>query len=96
MNADLFALKDHIIVERDEPTGEVILVDGQTGAMCASNQAAAALLLSLEAGATLQTLAYDLTQAFEVTELVARRDSLAFLNALGAQGFVETLKHAAA
>jgi len=90
MSADEFTLSAHIMIEHDEQTSEVILINGQTGAMCASNETAAALLLPLRAGATLVALADALVEAFDVTDVTARRDVVAFVNALSAMGFIET------
>ena len=90
MSADRFALRPHIMIEHDEQTGEVILIDGQTGAMCASNETAASLLLRLQAGASLEALADGLVEGFDVTDVAARRDTVAFVNSLSAMGFVES------
>ena len=78
------------MIEHDDQTGEVILIDGQSGAMCASNETAAVLLLRLQAGASLEALADGLVEAFDVPDVAARRDTVAFVNSLSAMGFVET------
>ncbi|MFQ5775939.1 MAG: PqqD family protein [Kiloniellaceae bacterium] len=89
MDSGRFALRPHIMIERDHRSDEVILIDGHTGAICSCNAAAAALLLGLEAYVTEDDLVETLLAEFDVSEATARRDVGRFLDSLSAMGFVD-------
>jgi len=89
MNNDRFVLRAHILIENDRACDDVILIDGHTGTVCASNASAGALILSLRAGATFEALVGALLARFDVTAARARRDVARFLDNLSALGLVE-------
>ncbi len=89
MDGSRFALRSHILIERDAQTEDVVLIDSHSGTMCSCNTAAAFLVLRLEDGATEELLAAALSAEFNVSVADARRDMGRFLESLSAQGFLE-------
>ena len=83
------ALKAHIIVERDSDEDDFVLIDSQTGRMCACNETASAVVPHLREGSTIERLAQALVARFPVTREVATRDLNAFLDVLAAEGLLE-------
>ena len=77
MNGSRFAPRSHVLIKQDTLTEDIALIDSHRGTRCASNTAAAFLVLQLEDGATNEALA------------VARRDRGRFFESLGDQGFLE-------
>lgn len=92
MSSGRFALRSHVLIERDHQAEDVILVDGHTGTICSCNATAAVLLLQLESNATQEEMAMALLTEFDVTEAVARRDAGRFLESLSSMGIVELRK----
>lgn len=90
MSSGRFVLRSHVLIERNHQTGDVILVDGQTGAICSCNATAAVLLLQLEGDVTEEEMAVTLLAEFDVSEAAARRDVGRFLESLSSMGIVES------
>lgn len=89
MACEIFTLRSHILIESDQGSNDVILIDGHTGTVCASNATAGTLIMNLRVGATLQALVDALVAQFEVTTERAHKDVERFLDHLSAMGMIE-------
>jgi len=89
MSDNRIAFRPNLMIEQDQHTEEVVLIDGHTGTMCACNVTAAALLGRLREGTTDQELIETLLAQFEVSESAAVHDVKRFLSSLSKMGFIE-------
>ena len=81
-----YALSSHVLLEREDGSDDVIVIDGRTGVICTTNLAASLLLQDLKEGACgASDLIGKLVARFRIPEENARedvRDFLAQLNAM--------------
>jgi len=91
MKASTFRLRSHMILEGDVDGGELILIDGHSGTMCACNATAALLLERLREGARCDDLAADLRERYGLEADAARWDVRDFLDRLSALAGIEVL-----
>lgn len=84
------SLAPHVILERDADEGDVVLVDTRSGRMSACNETATLIVDQLARGATIDHLVNTLTGRFATTEQVAVRDVNTLLDALAAEGLLDT------
>lgn len=68
---------------------EYVLVDTHSASLCSCNAAAWRVLSTLKTGATLEQLAAELSDGFEIEVETARQDALDFVGRLGAMGLID-------
>ncbi len=90
MHETRFALKAHVIVERESDADDIVLIDSRSGRMSACNETASVVIALLQKGTTIVRLVEALVSRFGVADDVATRDINAVLDMLAADGSLET------
>lgn len=84
-------LRPHVRLEADAEGKGGMMLDTQSGAICACNESAWISLKALKKGVDAETLAAGLTKTFEVAPDVARKDILALVSELHLMDLLEQI-----
>jgi len=87
VNDQVFRLSKRAALESEGD--EYVLVDTHSASLCSCNATAWRLLTALTTGATLEQLATELADGFDIDAEIAHRDVLDFVGRLGAVGLID-------
>ena len=82
-------LRSYVRLEADAEGKGGMMLDTQSGTICACNESAWTALKALKKGVDAETLAGALTKTFEVDQDVARKDVLALVSELHLMDLLE-------
>ena len=88
MTGARFILEPKLKLESSHDDGVNVVIDTHSGVISSCNPSAAVLLERLQAGATLDDLATELTSAFVIPEKQAKADATQFIQRLSAMGLI--------
>lgn len=89
MKAERLRLRSYIRLEADAEGSGGMMLDTQSGAICACNASAWSTLKALKKGGDIEALAANLTKTFEVEPQVAEQDVQALIKELQLMNFLE-------
>lgn len=91
MKSARLKLRPHVRLEADAEGKGGMMLDTQSGAICACNESAWISLKALKKGVDAETLAASLTKTFEVAPDAARNDILALVSELHLMDLLEQI-----
>ena len=85
-----FSICSHVLLEHDEDSQQMILIDNQSGVLCTCNETASVLLETLRNECSHQDLVTALMDEYDVKEAQASEDVTRMLDSLNIFGFIQS------